>query len=98
MLEHCFEFFFKRSRRNPSARNRAGSLRPWIGEIDRAVGFHHHIVWAVEPPPLNAVRQNRLSESSRIRVSPWLRADGLPSSVPCAMITEGRPCETDGLP
>src|SRR6516164_839067 len=32
---------------------------PGIGEIDRAVGFHHHIVWAVEPPPLKAVRQNR---------------------------------------
>jgi hypothetical protein len=24
----------------PSARNPVGSLRPWIGEIDRAVGFH----------------------------------------------------------
>src|SRR5262249_34504195 len=30
---------------------------PGIGDIDRAVGFHHHIVWAVEPPPLNAVRR-----------------------------------------
>src|SRR5215472_8192680 len=37
---------------------------PWIGEIDRTVGFHHHIVWAVEPPPLKAVRQNRETGSS----------------------------------
>jgi hypothetical protein len=36
-------------------------------------------------------------EQGRWDIEPSARAV-LPSSVPCAMITEGRPCETDGLP
>src|SRR5262249_5845812 len=45
--------------RSANTRSLCLARTPLVGKLARAVGFHHHIVWAVEPPPLKAVRQNR---------------------------------------